>query len=167
MNKHIPILVVGAGPTGLMMACELARHKINFLIIDKTLKINPVANASWIQSRSLEIFDLIGVAEQFVAVGNLCYAIIFYIRSKQVAKLSLEKLSSYYSFIMILHKCKTEQILNSRLQELHHSVERPNYMRNTKHNILFFTGLNIKQTTLKKIIDFIPMQRFFQKYFKN
>ena len=32
---NIPVLIVGAGPTGLMMACELARHGIDFRLIDK------------------------------------------------------------------------------------------------------------------------------------
>lgn len=37
MNSHVPLLIVGAGPTGLLLACELARHGVTFKIIDKKM----------------------------------------------------------------------------------------------------------------------------------
>ncbi len=58
MSKHLPVLIIGAGPTGLMMACELARHNIPFRIIDKKSARAEGSNATWLQTRTLEILML-------------------------------------------------------------------------------------------------------------
>jgi 2-polyprenyl-6-methoxyphenol hydroxylase-like FAD-dependent oxidoreductase len=40
-NRHIAVLIVGAGPTGLTLACDLARRKVSFRIVDKTPEYFP------------------------------------------------------------------------------------------------------------------------------
>lgn len=79
MDSHLPILIVGAGPTGLMMACELARHGITFRIIDKKPERTLSSNATWIQTRTIELLDQAGLAPRFLKVGHPCSAINFYI----------------------------------------------------------------------------------------
>ena len=51
-----PILVVGAGTTGLTVACELARHGAAVRIVDALANINPHCRASSLHARTLEIF---------------------------------------------------------------------------------------------------------------
>src|ERR1700754_5175187 len=65
-----PVLVVGAGPTGLMVANELARHGVPPRIIDRGHAPSTTSRALVVQPRTLEIFDDIGVIDQAVAAGD-------------------------------------------------------------------------------------------------
>ena len=66
----LPVLVVGAGPTGLMVANELARHGVPPRIIDRGPAPATTSRALVIQPRTLEIFADIGVIDQTIAAGN-------------------------------------------------------------------------------------------------
>jgi NADPH-dependent dioxygenase len=65
-----PILVVGAGTTGLTMAYELSRHGAPVRIIDKLASVNPHCRATALHSRTLEIFYDLGIVEEILARGN-------------------------------------------------------------------------------------------------
>ncbi len=121
---HLPVLIVGAGPTGLMMACELARHDIPFRIIDKKSEPSQGSNATWIQTRTLEILDLIGMADRFLRIGHKCDAINFYVKGKQLTNIPLSKIDSFYPFILMLPQHKTEKILTNKLAESKINIER-------------------------------------------
>ena len=101
MNQ-VPVLIVGAGPTGLMMAIELARHKIPFRIIDKNPERTSGSNATWVQARTLEIFNAIGIVDSFLETGHKCHTINFYDNGKYLANISLSKINSVYPFILML-----------------------------------------------------------------
>src|SRR5947207_1249227 len=71
MNEPVlAVLVVGAGPTGLMVANELARHGVAPRIIDRGPAPATTSRALVVQPRTLEIFDDIGVIEPVLAAGN-------------------------------------------------------------------------------------------------
>ena len=71
MNDSVlPVLVVGAGPTGLMVANELARHGVRPRIIDRGPAPATTSRALVVQPRTLEIFDDIGVIDQAIEAGN-------------------------------------------------------------------------------------------------
>lgn len=122
--KHVPVMIVGAGPTGLMMACELARHGVSFRIIDKNKEPSTGTNATWIQTRTIEIFDQMGIADQLIRMSNPCHAINFYLEGKSLVKLPLHEIDSAYPFILMLRQSETEKLLNKRLEELYGKVER-------------------------------------------
>ena len=69
-EQLLPVLVVGAGPTGLTMANELARHGVRPRIIDRGSAPATTSRALVVQPRTLEIFDDIGVIEQAIAAGD-------------------------------------------------------------------------------------------------
>jgi 2-polyprenyl-6-methoxyphenol hydroxylase-like FAD-dependent oxidoreductase len=64
------VLIVGAGPTGLMMASQLARFGIAFRIIEKNEGPTTQSRALVIQPRSLEIFEQMGIVERAVNQGR-------------------------------------------------------------------------------------------------
>jgi 2-polyprenyl-6-methoxyphenol hydroxylase-like FAD-dependent oxidoreductase len=66
----LPVLVVGAGPSGLVLANELARHGIQPRIIDRAPVPATTSRALVVQPRTLEIFDDMGVIDQAIGAGD-------------------------------------------------------------------------------------------------
>lgn len=123
MSSHLPVLIVGAGPTGLMMACELARHGIAFRIIDKKPERTLTSNATWVQTRTIEVLDQIGLATRFLKAGHSCNAINLYIEGKPLVTIPLSGIKSTYPFILMLPQSETERLLIERLEEFKSHVE--------------------------------------------
>ncbi len=116
MTQTTPILIVGAGPTGLTAACELARRGIPFRIIDKKSEHTHQTNATWIQPGSLEIFDRLGIAQSFIKKGHQCNAVNLYGHDKVLLRIPFDHLDSPYSFIIMLPQSETEKLLIDVLQ---------------------------------------------------
>lgn len=64
------VLVVGAGPTGLMLANQLARHNVPVCIIDRHAGAALQTRALGVQARTLEIYAKLGIANQAIALGR-------------------------------------------------------------------------------------------------
>jgi 2-polyprenyl-6-methoxyphenol hydroxylase-like FAD-dependent oxidoreductase len=124
MNNQLPVLIVGAGPAGLMMACQLAQHGVPFRIIDKNLARTQGSNATWIQTRTLEIFDAMGVADRFIKKGHHCRAVNLYASGELLANIPLDKVDSIYPFVLMLPQRETEQLLEEHLAKFNMAVER-------------------------------------------
>jgi 2-polyprenyl-6-methoxyphenol hydroxylase-like FAD-dependent oxidoreductase len=63
------VLVVGAGPVGLTMAGELARHGVRCRVIDRLLQPLPFCRAIGVTSRTLEVWEDMGVAREMIDAG--------------------------------------------------------------------------------------------------
>ncbi|RAV08931.1 oxygenase [Mycolicibacterium sp. GF69] len=63
------VLIVGAGPVGLMLACELRRRDIRCRLIDKYSDYPPTSRANGLLPRALEVLDSLGIADEIVAEG--------------------------------------------------------------------------------------------------
>jgi 2-polyprenyl-6-methoxyphenol hydroxylase-like FAD-dependent oxidoreductase len=63
------VLISGAGPTGLTLACDLARRKIPFRIIDKSPAYFIGSKGKGLQPRSLEVFDDFGIVDDVLRTG--------------------------------------------------------------------------------------------------
>src|SRR6188768_749518 len=63
------VIIVGAGPTGLMAANQLARHGINFIILDSKDGPTIQSRAIAVTARSLEIYQQMGISEAAVNGG--------------------------------------------------------------------------------------------------
>lgn len=123
-DRNVEVLIVGAGPTGLTLACELARHGVSFRIVDKSAVASTMSKALAVHARSLEVFEDMGIVDKFLTYGLKLKAINVYADSKQIAHMTLDELDSVYSFALSLPQSDTERILMDRLGELGHSVER-------------------------------------------
>lgn len=150
--KHLPVLIVGAGPSGLMMACELARHGIRFRIIDKNPEPTQGSNATWIQTRTLEIFDAIGMLEPFLIKGHRCNAINFYEKGEAVSSIPLNQIDSLYPYILMLPQSETEKLLIKKLVEYGITVERSSELIDvTQDKNKVTTSIRLKNGTIEKI----------------
>ena len=69
-KQETDVLIVGAGPTGLTLACELLRRGISCRIIDKAASPATTSRALGPQSRTLELFDTMGIIDQVLSTGG-------------------------------------------------------------------------------------------------
>lgn len=123
-DANVEVLIVGAGPTGLTLACELARHGVSFRIVDKNAVASDLSKALAVHARTLEVFEDMGIVDRFLTFGLKLKAINVYADEKQIAHMTLDELDSAYSFALSLPQSDTERILMERLAELGYAVER-------------------------------------------
>ncbi|MFE0726896.1 rifampin monooxygenase [Streptomyces antibioticus] len=64
------VIVVGAGPTGLMLAAELRLHGVRVLVLERDPEPTPVVRALGLHVRSIEVMDQRGLLERFLAHGT-------------------------------------------------------------------------------------------------
>ena len=119
-----PVLVVGAGPTGLMLAIELARRDIPVRLIDRRPQPLGRDRAVAVKSRTLEVLQGIGLADRFLRSGHTIRGINLFAGGKQVGSIGLGGLDSPYPFDLCLPEEETERLLTERLAELGGHVER-------------------------------------------
>ena len=121
MNLETKVLICGAGPTGLMMACQLKKFGVDCIVID--FKGGPVkeSRALAVQARTLEIYEQMGIAETALHLGTVAKKANIIIRQKKVQELSFKGLGedlSSYPFFFILEQDKNEEILYEHLKKL-------------------------------------------------
>ena len=68
--KKSPVLIIGAGPTGLTLACELAKRNVAFRIVDRSPEYPRGSRAKGVQPRSLEILNELGIAREAIEFGS-------------------------------------------------------------------------------------------------
>jgi 2-polyprenyl-6-methoxyphenol hydroxylase-like FAD-dependent oxidoreductase len=66
MSNIKPVLIVGAGPTGMTAAMELSRFGIPVRLVEKTSKPETTSRAVGVQARTLELFEQCGMSSQLV-----------------------------------------------------------------------------------------------------
>jgi 2-polyprenyl-6-methoxyphenol hydroxylase-like FAD-dependent oxidoreductase len=130
MNEHVvPVLVVGAGPTGLMVANELARHGVQPRIIDRGPAPATTSRALVVQPRTLEIFDDIGVIDQAIASGNPALTLTLTFAKTAVEMDIADQLTgpqnyTAYPALRTLSQQDTERILTDLLSKKGVEIER-------------------------------------------
>jgi 2-polyprenyl-6-methoxyphenol hydroxylase-like FAD-dependent oxidoreductase len=128
MADTLPILIVGAGTTGLAMACELARHGAPVRIIDKQAGINPHCRACAVHARTLEIFHDFGIVDEILAQGHKVLGMSQYANGERFMHSSGGEIDSPYPYTVNLEQCKTEAALERLLHTCHVEVERETEM---------------------------------------
>jgi 2-polyprenyl-6-methoxyphenol hydroxylase-like FAD-dependent oxidoreductase len=118
------VLIAGAGPVGLTMACELARYGVNVRIIDKAAQRTDKSKALVVWSRTLELLDRGGGSAPFIDAGFKVDAVNFLTGEKVVGHVSMDSVQSAYPYALMLPQSETERLLDERLQSLGASVER-------------------------------------------
>ena len=121
------VLIIGGGPTGLMMACQLAIRNIPFRIVDKTGDHTTQSRALVIHARSLEIFQQMGIAEEALQQGKIAKAVNLIINGKRSLRFELRDIGKNltdFPFLLILEQSKTETILTDFLKRFNKTVER-------------------------------------------
>ena len=125
MNDPSPqVLVVGAGPTGLLLTAELARRDVSCLLIDALDAPQGWDRATVVHERSLEIFEALGIADQLVDAGVKTRGARFHSNGEVVAELSLDLTESRYGYQLGLSEEVTESVLTEYLESVGGAVTR-------------------------------------------
>ena len=85
MNNRPKVLIAGAGPTGLVMAHELARDGIDCRVVDKSPHRAMESRAIAIHSRTMETFELMRLADDFLGAGHRIAGVNVYGESGRIA----------------------------------------------------------------------------------
>jgi len=126
MNR-IPVLIVGAGPTGLVLALWLTKAGIAVRIIDKTAEPGTTSRALGVQARTLELYRQMGIADVALKEGVEVAGGNFWVDGKRVARLSLTdsgKGLSPFTGLMNYPQDAHERMLIAQLLALGVTVER-------------------------------------------
>jgi 2-polyprenyl-6-methoxyphenol hydroxylase-like FAD-dependent oxidoreductase len=123
-DRASPVLVVGAGTTGLVMACELARHGVGVRVVDRLAAIDPHVRATGLHVRTLEVFQDLGVADEIVEAGRQLRAMNLYVGGRRVRRDPSGIPGSPYPFTISLGQNETEGVLERLLGRLGVEVER-------------------------------------------
>ena len=123
----LDVLIVGAGPTGLVLALWLTRLGIRVRIIDKTSEPGTTSRALAVQARTLELYRQIGLADAVVSRGRKMTTINLWKMGRQAAHVVFGEMGedlSPYPFALIYPQDEHERLLIDRLAEAGVNVER-------------------------------------------
>ncbi|MEA5443857.1 FAD-dependent monooxygenase [Cyanobium gracile] len=118
------VLVVGAGPTGLLLAGELQRRGVPNLLIDARAEALHWDRATVIHPLSLEIFEALGLVDRFLEAGCRQRRILIHADGQRLGELDLAGCGSRYGFNLGLSEEVTETILTDHLEREGGTVHR-------------------------------------------
>ena len=118
-----PVLVVGAGCSGLATALELARQGQPVRIIDRANAPTTESRGTGLQARTLELLSLYGVSDDIVSRANCLKGLSFFLDGEPLGGVDFTANSSRFPFSPALPQSITEGILRDRLQRAGVKVE--------------------------------------------
>jgi len=113
------VLIVGAGPTGLMLANQLARRGVRMRIIDRHAGPARESRALGVQARTLEIYSHLGIADRAVALGKKADGAVLWAEGRRAARVPLGDIGrdvSPYPYLLVLGQDDNERLLGDALR---------------------------------------------------
>lgn len=123
-RDEIDVLVVGAGPTGLFLACELVGRGLSCRLIDTLTEPVTYSKAAVVHARTMEIFESLGVAGAVIARSKIIHGVSVYAGQKRVVHATLDEVDSPFPFIHGISQHDTEIVLTEHLGTLGGTIER-------------------------------------------
>ncbi|HEX3913234.1 MAG TPA: FAD-dependent monooxygenase [Steroidobacteraceae bacterium] len=121
------MLIVGAGPTGLVLALWLTKYGLRVRIIDKLAASGTTSRALAVQARTLEYYQQMGLDQAVVERGHKVPALNLWVKRRQAARVSLENLGqglTPFPYPIIFPQDQHEMLLIERLRKSGVEVER-------------------------------------------
>jgi 2-polyprenyl-6-methoxyphenol hydroxylase-like FAD-dependent oxidoreductase len=115
MENRTSVLIVGAGPVGLVAACMLQHLGVDFMIVDKKSAPTTTSNALLISMRTLQLLEPLGIAQQLIAAGTKLKGMALYASMQKLTDINVPE-NLPYDTLLSLAQSDTENILRSYLQ---------------------------------------------------
>ena len=121
------VLIVGAGPTGLVLALWLAKLGVKVRIVDKAAQPGTTSRAVAVQARTLELYSQLDLAAEVIARGHKTPGVNLWVGGRKAARVPFETVGAEltpYPFLFIFPQDEHERLLIERLEGFGVSVER-------------------------------------------
>src|SRR3954471_18143596 len=105
----VDVLVVGAGPTGLTAAGDLARAVRSVTVLERWPTVNPSSRAFATMARTLEVLDARGLTDELLAHAHKAPGVTIF----GGARVDLTRLDSPYRFVMVTPQTKVDEALRN------------------------------------------------------
>src|SRR5258708_35009787 len=118
------VLIVGAGPTGLMLANQLGRRGVRTLIVDRHAGPSRQTRALGVQARTLEIYARLGIVDRALELGKRGTGADVWAEGRKTARLPLGDAGrsvTPYPYILILGQDDNERIMGERHNGMGHA----------------------------------------------
>jgi 2-polyprenyl-6-methoxyphenol hydroxylase-like FAD-dependent oxidoreductase len=125
--RDTDVLIVGAGPTGLVLALWLTRLGVRVKIIDKTSEPGTTSRALAVQARTLELYSQLGIADLVVQRGRKINAANLWVAGRRAAHVVFGDMGvglSPFPYPLIFPQDEHERLLIERLAEAGVNIER-------------------------------------------
>lgn len=118
MTLTTPVLIVGAGPTGLTAAFCLKQLGIDCLLIDKKAGPTTTSNAAGVQARTLELWKTFGILDEAFRLGNKITDVYAFSGEKRLFDINFAHIDSPYQCILLLPQSQTEALMRKAFEAL-------------------------------------------------
>ncbi|SES27176.1 2-polyprenyl-6-methoxyphenol hydroxylase [Streptomyces sp. yr375] len=115
------VIVVGGGPTGLMLACELRLHGVHVVVLERLAEPTEQSRGRGLHARSVELMDQRGLLDRFLAVGDKFQVGGLF---GGVIKPWPDRLDTAHPYGLAASQPATERLLNERALELGAEIRR-------------------------------------------
>jgi 2-polyprenyl-6-methoxyphenol hydroxylase-like FAD-dependent oxidoreductase len=116
--EHADVLVVGAGPTGLLLAGDLVEAGARTVLLERRARESNLARAFAVHARTMEQLRIRGSADELAATGTTIRELVLYGR----AAIDLSRLPGRFPSLLITPQSRTEEVLTRRLHRLGGSI---------------------------------------------
>jgi 2-polyprenyl-6-methoxyphenol hydroxylase-like FAD-dependent oxidoreductase len=126
-SRDTDVLIIGAGPTGLVLALWLTRLGVRVRIVDQTAEPGTTSRALAVQARTLELYSQMGLADAVVERGRKMVAANLWVAGRNVARAAFGNMGadiSPFPYALIFPQDEHERLLIDRLTEAGVAVER-------------------------------------------
>ena len=113
------VIIIGAGPTGLSLACQLLRFGIDFVVVEQNEGVTQYSKAIGVQARTLEIYEQLGLSRRAIEDGEIANKVRLLAGGQVRGELQLGnygKSISPYPYMLMLEQSKNEKLLYELLQ---------------------------------------------------
>lgn len=126
-SKDADVLVVGAGPTGLTLACQLVRFGVRCRIIDKQTDRTRESRALAVQARSLEVLQALGLGDVLAGRGRTTTRLMLHVDRGEPPAIDLGNIGradTRFPYILFVSQADTEAVLVEYLESRGVVIER-------------------------------------------
>ena len=117
----IDVIVVGGGPTGLMLAAELRLHGVHVVVLERDAEPTPVVRSLGLHARSIEVMDQRGLLERFLALGRQ-YPIRGFFAG--ISKPVPDRLDTAHPYVLGIPQTTTDRLLAEHAAEVGVEIRR-------------------------------------------